>query len=70
MNLLRKHKETHRLRKRTHGCRREGIVEDFEKLMYTLLYLKWITKKTLLYSTWNSAQCYVPTWMGGGFGEE
>ena len=23
--------------------------------MYTLLYLKWITSKVLLYSTWNSA---------------
>ena len=23
-----------------------------------------------MYSTWNSAQCYVPAWMGGGFGEE
>ena len=23
--------------------------------MYTLLYLKWITNKDLLYSTWNSA---------------
>ena len=59
MNLLRIQKETHRLRKRTHGCRGEGIVEDFEKLMYTLLYLKWITNKNLLYSTWNSAQCYM-----------
>ena len=30
----------------------------FRKLgmdMYTLLYLKWITSKVLLYSTWNSA---------------
>ena len=26
---------------------------------YTLLYLKWITSKILLYSTGNSAQCYV-----------
>ena len=25
--------------------------------MYTLLYLKWITKKDLLYSTWNSKLC-------------
>ena len=38
--------------------------------MYTLLYLKWITNKDLLYSTWNSAQCYVAAWMGGEFGEE
>ena len=37
--------------------------------VYTLLYLKWITNKDLLYNTWNSAQCYVPTWMGVGLGE-
>ena len=34
---------------------------------YTLLYLKWITNKDLLYSTWNSAQCYVVAWMGRKF---
>ena len=33
--------------------------------MYTLLYLKWITNKDLLYSTQNSAQCSVAAWMGG-----
>ena len=33
--------------------------------MYTLLNLKWITNKILLYSIWNSAQCYVPARMGG-----
>jgi len=38
--------------------------------MYTLLYLKWITNKDLLYSTGISAQCYVATWIGGEFGEE
>ena len=38
--------------------------------MYTLLYLKWITNKDLLYSTWNSVQCYVTAWMGGEFGGE
>ena len=27
--------------------------------MYTLPYLKWITSKVLLYTTGNSAQCYV-----------
>ena len=35
--------------------------------MYTLLYSQWILNKDLLYSTWNSTQCYVPAWMGGGF---
>ena len=57
-------------RKRTHGCQGEGIIQDFGKGMYTLLYLKWITNKNLLYSTWNSAQCYAPAWIGGGFGGE
>ena len=36
--------------------------------MCTLIYSKWITNKDLLYSTWNSVQCYVPAWMAGGFG--
>ena len=38
--------------------------------IYILLYLKWITNKVLLYSTWNSAQCYVAGWMGVEFGGE
>ena len=38
--------------------------------MYRLLYLKRISQKNLLYSTWNSAQYYVATWMGGEFGGE
>ena len=33
--------------------------------MYILLYLKWITDKDLLYSTWDSVQCFVvPRWEG------
>ena len=32
-----------------------------------MLYLKKITNKILLYSTGNSTQCYVATWMGGKF---
>ena len=41
--------------------------------MYTLLCLKWITNRDLLWSTGNSAQCYVAAWIGGRgveFGEE
>ena len=38
--------------------------------VYALLYLKQITNKDLLYSTGNSAQCYVAVWMGGEFGGE
>ena len=49
--------------------RRGGIVREFGINMYTLLYLKWITNKDLLYSTGNSAQCYVAAWMGREFGE-
>ena len=48
----------------------KGIVREFRVNMYTLLYLKWITNRDLLYSTWNSAQCYVAAWMGGEFGGE
>ena len=35
-----------------------------------LLCFKWITNKDLLYSTWNSAHCFVAAWMGGEFGGE
>ena len=68
MNLFTKQKDTHRLRKQTYGCGEEGIVREFGKVMYILLCSKWITNKDLLYSTWNSAQRYVPAWMGGGLG--
>ena len=40
------------------------------KAKVSLLHLKWITNKVLLYSTGNSAQCYVAAWMGGDFGGE
>ena len=68
-NELTKQKESHRLREGTYGCRRE-IVKEFGTVIYTLLYLKWMTNKDLLYSTWSSAQCYMPAWMGGEFGRE
>ena len=48
-------------RKWTHGCQGERILKDFGKVMYTLVYLTWRRNKALLYSTWNSAPCYVPT---------
>ena len=53
-----KQKETHRFREWTYDC------------LYTILYLRWITNKDLLYSTWNSVQCYMAVWMGGEFGRE
>ena len=48
----------------------ERILRTFGMDMYTLLYLKCITNKDLLYSTGNSAQCYVAAWLGDGFGGE
>ena len=48
---------------------REETVREFGMVMYTLLYLKWITNKVLQYSTRNSAQCYVVAWMGRSLGE-
>ena len=48
----------------------EGTVKELRMGMYTMLYLKQITNKDLLYSIWNSAQCYVAVWMRGEFGED
>ena len=42
--------------------------QDFKKAEMTKMN-KWITNMDLLYSTWNSAQCYVVAWMGEEFGE-
>ena len=46
------------------------MVKDFGNVMHTLLCLKWINNKDLLYGAWNSAQCYILAWMGGRFGGE
>ena len=69
--------DTYRLREWTYdGCQgqgeewEDGIVREFGMDMYRLLYLKWIINKDLLYSTENSAQCYMAAWMGGGLGRE
>ena len=35
----------------------DGIVREFGIDMYTLLHLKWISNKVLLYSTGDSAHC-------------
>ena len=39
-NLPTKQKEIQRLRTQNYGCQREGIIRDFWKIMYTLLYFK------------------------------
>ena len=60
MNLFTKQKQTQRLREGTYGYQEGrvggGIVREFGIDMYTLLYVKRITSKDLLYSTGNSAQ--------------
>ena len=43
----------------------EGTVRELGMDRYTVLYLKWITNKDLLYSIANCVQCYVAAWMGG-----
>ena len=50
------------------GRKDGGRDREFGKDTNTLLCLKWINSKDLLYSTWNSAQCYVAVWKGGEFG--
>ena len=67
-NELTKQKETYR--KWAYGCQLEGVVREFEMDMYTLLYLKWVTNRDLLCSTWNSARGNVAAWLGGEFGGE
>ena len=44
----------------------EGIVRKFGMDMYTLLYLKWMTKMGVPYSTGHSAKCFVAVWGGRG----
>ena len=43
----------------------KGIIREFGIDRYTLLYLKSVTNKDLLYSTWSSAQPFVAAWMRG-----
>ena len=59
MNLFTK--QTHRLKNKVLVTRGKGIVKEFGIDMYTLLYLKWVSNKNLLYSTGKSAQCYITT---------
>ena len=48
----------------------EGTVREFGMDIYTLLHSKWVINKDLLYSTRNSAQCYVAAGERGEFGGE
>ena len=68
MNLCRKQKQTHRHRKQTYGYQKGKAVgeinEEFGVDTYTLLYIKQITNKDLLYSTGNSTQYFVIAYKG------
>ena len=46
-------------------ARGEGIIREFGKIMYTLLYSKRITHKDLLYSTRNSMLMCCLDWRRG-----
>ena len=63
-----------RLTEQSYHCQGKGlggeIVREFGIDMYTVLYLNWIAIKGLLYSTENSAQCYVAAQVGEEFGGE
>ena len=67
MNLLTKQRLTDSENELIVARGTDGIVRESGIDMYTLLYLKCITNKHLLYSTWNSVQCYVAAWTGGDF---
>ena len=72
MTLITKQRQTRRLHEGDSSCHGEewgeGIIRESGMHMHTPLYLKWITNKDLLCSTWNSAQCYAAAWMGPEFG--
>ena len=68
-NLYTKQKQTHRHRKQTYSYQRGkggwgGINQEFGINIYTLLYMKQITKKDLLYSTGNYTKYFVITYKG------
>ena len=66
INLFTKQKQSHRGRKQAYGYqggKRGGINWEIGIDIYTLLYIKQITNKNLLYSTGNSTQYSVMTYM-------
>ena len=67
MNLFTKQKQSHRCRKQTYGYQgirwRREINWEIGINIYTLLYIKYSTNKDLLYSTGNSSQYSVMTYM-------
>ena len=65
MNLLTTHKQSFKCEKLSWlPGEKGGIIWGTEINIYTLLYIKQITHKNLLYSTGNSIQYSVLTYMG------
>ena len=68
MNLFTKQKQSHRCRKRTYGYQGGegggGINWEIGTDIYTLLYIRQVVNKDLLYSTGNSTQYSIITYMG------
>ena len=50
-----------------YSCHSRKIAREFGMVICTLLYLKWVTNKDLLYRSGKSAQCYVVAWIGREF---
>ena len=50
---------------RMRGRDSQGV---WDERVHTAIF-KMMTNKDLLYSTWNSAHCYVAAWMEEGLGE-
>ena len=74
-SLFTKQKQTYRFREHIYGCQRKG--ERNGQLgtleltcIHAIFKMDNLTNKVLPYSTGNSAQSYVPTWMAGKFGRE
>ena len=66
MNLFKKQKQIHRLRKQIYGYQRgkEGGINQFGINIYIFLYIKYITNKDLPYSTGNYIQYFVIVYNG------
>ena len=72
MNLFTKQKQSHRCKKQAYGYQggKGGINWEIGIDIYTLLYIKQITNKDLMYSTGSSTQYSLMTYMGKGSKKE
>ena len=68
VNLFSEQKQTHRQRKKNYGYQSgkgvRGIYQEFGINIYTLLYIRKIASKDLLYNIGNYTQYFVITYKG------